>query len=418
MNNTFPAMYEDQILHMYGIHINKSYINFLQRFGMDRVGVKAEGVFIYDSKGTGYLDCVGGYGIFNLGHNHPDLTESLKDQIDKKEPYTKPFITEIQIKLAEKLAAVTPGDLECSFFCNSGSEAIDSAIKLARLCTGKKEIITAKNAFHGYTFGALSASGISSFKKLFEPLVPGIVQVPFTDIQAVKKAVTPETSAVLLEPVQHEAGIAIPSDSYLKDVRKLCDDKNILMILDEIKTGFGKTGRMFACEHFDVVPDILVLGKSLGGGLMPVGAIIANRKVWRKFGLSFPMSASSYAGNALASRVALETINIIQEYNLIHECARNGKEFLEQLKHCKRRYPDIIRSVKGIGLLIGIETQKPAIATGMVKAFFQSGIIALPAYGSASVIMIEPPLIITFDQLNRVLLSIEHFCEKSVKIIN
>ena len=256
----------EQLLKTYADLINGSYVNFLRRFGIDKVAVKAERATITASDGTEYIDCVGGYGLFNLGHNHPRLAQAIKAQVDGKGLFTRPFISEIQVELAKKLKDVTPEDLSCSFICNSGSEAIDSAMKLARLCTGKPEIIAAENSYHGFTFGALSASGISAFKRQFGPLLPGIVHVPFGDFSALEKNVSDETAAILLEPIQHEAGIAIPEFDYFQKVIELCDQKGILLILDEIKTGIGKTGAWFAANHFDFCPDILVLGKALGGG--------------------------------------------------------------------------------------------------------------------------------------------------------
>jgi putrescine aminotransferase len=382
---------------------------------MDLIGVKSEGATIIDSDGRVFIDCIAGYGLFNLGHNHPRIIFALKKQLDSKELFTGPFITETQVNLARKLAEIVPGDLECSFVCNSGSEAIDSAIKLARLCNGKKEIITAKNSFHGFTFGALSASGISGFKKHFEPMVPGFLHVPFNDIDSLKEAITPETSAILLEPIQHEAGIAIPSNDYLKVVRELCDENKIIFILDEIKTGMGKTGTMFACEYFDVVPDILVLGKSLGGGLLPIGALVARKEIWKKFGLSFAMSASSFAGNSMTCSAAFETIDVIRNGRLLDDCKNNSRIFLEMLKHHQERFPEIIESAEGLGLLIGIQTTKPMLAFKMVKSLVEQNVLAIAAFGKPSVVMIEPPLVISMEQIEKVLKAILFFCERMTK---
>jgi len=406
------SILDEALFESYGKLINPAYPNFLKRLGLDCIAVKAEGATITDSSGNVYIDCNGGYGLFNLGHNHPDIVRGLIDQLNKKELFTKPFITEVQVRLAEKLAEIAPEGLTCSFVCNSGSEAIDSAMKLARLHKGKKEIITAFNSFHGYTFGALSASGIPSFKKLFEPMVPGIVHVPFGDISALKKAINSNTAAILLEPIQHEAGVFLPPDKYFQEVRAICDEKGIIFILDEIKTGLGKTGRMFACEHFDIVPDILVIGKSLGGGLMPVGALIAKKKLWRKFGLSFPMSASSFAGNTLTSCVALTTIEILQEGNVIEDCEKKGVFLLNKLKTQVDKHPNIIKSVNGLGLLIGVETGQPQKAVGLTREMIRQGVLTAPAFGSPTVLMIEPPLIISGDQIQKVLEAFENACIK------
>lgn len=409
----FPHTFTDSELYeSYGELINPSYPLFLKRLGLKNVAVKAEGVIITDSEGKSYIDCIGGYGLFNLGHNHPAIVQALMDQLNEKQLFTKPFITKIQVRLAEYLAKTVPGGLTCSFLCNSGSEAIDNAIKLARLHKGKKQIITAENSFHGYTYGALSASGISSFKRFFEPMVPDIIHVPFGDIEALTESITSDTAAILLEPIQHEAGVTLPPEGYLREVRRICDDKDVILVLDEIKTGMGKTGRMFAYEHFGIVPDILVLGKSLGGGLMPIGALIAQKSLWKKFGLSFPMSASSFAGNVLACRSALTTIQILEQSDLINDCAKKGQWFLQELQKHVKKYPEIFKSVTGLGLLMGVETVHPQKTVELSKEMIRRGVLMVPAFGNPSVLMIEPPIIISLDDIQKVLQTFETVCAR------
>ena len=394
----------------YGRLINPAYPSFLNKLGLNNVAVKAQGATITDSEGKTYIDCVGGYGLFNLGHNNPDIIESLTDQLQEQQLLTRPLISEVQVRLAECIEKITPGELSCSFILNSGSEAIDCAIKLVRLHKSGKTIITAQKSFHGHTFGALTASGIPSFKRAFQPLLPGFISVPFGNIEALKKSITADTGAVLIEPIQHEAGVLLPADGYLKKVRDLCDENGLILILDEIKTGFGKTGRMFACEYYDVVPDILVLGKSLGGGLIPTGAIVAKNHLWKRFGLSFSMSASSYAGNVLACRVGLSTIRYIQESNLLTECAEKGKMLLRSLRDCISEYPNILHSAEGLGLLIGIETKSGKIALELAKEMIRRGIIMVPAFGNSSVLMVEPPLVISLQQIRAVVDSFAAAC--------
>ncbi len=394
----------------YGRLINPAYPSFLNKLGLNNVAAGAQGATITDSEGKTYIDCVGGYGLFNLGHNNPEIIESLADQLKEQQLLTKPLISEIQVRLAECIEKITPGELSCSFILNSGSEAIDCAIKLVRLHKSGKTIITAQKSFHGHTFGALTASGIPSFKRAFQPLLPGFISVPFGDIEALEQSITADTGAVLIEPIQHEAGILLPPDGYLQKVRKLCDEHSLIMILDEIKTGFGKTGRMFACEHYDLVPDILVLGKSLGGGLIPTGAVVAKSHLWKRFGLSFPMSASSFAGNVLACRAGLSTIQYIQRGSLLADCAEKGKMLLRSFRDYISEYPNILRSADGLGLLIGIETQSGKIALELAKEMIRQGIIVVPAFGNSSVLMVEPPLVISFQQIRAVVDSFAAAC--------
>lgn len=380
--------------------------------GLDKTAVRAEGATITDSDGKTYIDCTGGYGIFNLGHNHLGIIQALKDQLSECQLFTKPLITEIQIRAAEALAAIAPGDLKCSVMYNSGSEAIDNVLKLVRLHRGPKKIITAQNSFHGHTFGALSATGIASFKRSFKPWVPGFVHVPFGDAAALERAVDAETAAVMLEPIQHEAGVVLPPDDYFHQVRRICNEHDLILIFDEIKTGFGKTGKMFACEHFEVFPDILVVGKSLGGGLVPLGAIIAKSSFWKRFGLSFTMSASSFAGNGLACRAAWATIHYIQKDDLLNHCQKMGTIIMPRLKELVEKYSNLLKSVDGLGLLIGINAKDNKIALELVRHMIQQGILILTAFANPSALMVEPPLVISLEQVEKFINALATACEK------
>lgn len=395
---------------VYSDLISSTYPAFLQKYGINNTALKAEGSIIYDSHGNEYIDCIGGYGIFNIGHNHPKILKDMTDILNSKQLFTKPFISKIQIEAAEKISMISPDGLNCSFLCNSGSEAVDNAIKLARLYNGKTGIITAVNSFHGYTFGGLSATGINSFKKFFKPLVPDIVQVPFGDIESLEKTITNDTSAIMLEPIQHEAGVNVPPENYLKHVREICNENNILLILDEIKTGMGKTGSMFACDDLDVVPDILVIGKSLGGGIMPIGALVSSKKLWRRFSLSFPMSASSFAGNVLACQAVSSTIDIINHENLVSSCKRKGIFFHEQLEIIVGKYPSILKKVSGKGLLFGVKTVDSATSFKISKEIIKRGVLMFQAYGNPETIMIEPPIVIAMEQIQKVIKELDNVC--------
>ncbi|MHA2033215.1 MAG: aspartate aminotransferase family protein, partial [Candidatus Kariarchaeaceae archaeon] len=370
-----PLASDSEFYESYSEHISHTYPAFLRKLGLNKVAIRAEGASITDSGGKTYIDCIGGYGLFNIGHNHPKIIQALTDQLKKKQQFTKPFITECQVRLAECLANITPEDLKCSFLCNSGSEAIDSAIKLARLYQGKSQVIAAKASFHGYTFGALSATGIPSFKRFFKPMVPDIVHIPFGDINAMAETITSDTAAVLLEPVQHEAGVFLTHKDYLSDVQHMCEKNGVIFILDEIKTGFGKTGQMFACDYFGIIPDILVLGKSMGGGIIPLGAIVGKKRYWKKFGLSFSMSASSFAGNILACTAALTTIQILQQSNLLNDCIKKGEILLDGIQQLIEKFPRIVKTVTGLGLLIGVTTTESHQALELSREMIMQGVL-------------------------------------------
>ena len=387
----------------YGEYINSWYMTHLMNMGIINTGYQAEGATITDSNGSTLIDCTSGYGIGNIGHNNPVIIKAIIDQLKRKEVNTRPYINKIQIELADLLKRIAPGELECSYLFNSGSEAIENALKLVRLYKGGKKIISMKQSFHGYTLGALSASGVNSFKKSFEPLLPGFEQVEFGKIEELYKIKDNEVGAILIEPIQHDAGVKIPPRGYLKQVRKLCDEKNIILILDEVITGIGKTGYMFASEYFQIVPDILVIGKSLGAGLIPIGAIITKKSLWQRFGLSFPMSATSYGGNSLACRAAIETIKFLQDNDIL-DSVRNKELILsEQLNKLSSQYPDIILSISGIGLMFGLEITNKNIASRIVRNMIENNIIVYQSFGNANIIMVEPPLVISFGQISKII---------------
>jgi putrescine aminotransferase len=387
----------------YGEYINSWYMTHLMNMGIINTGYRAEGATIVDSNGNTFIDCTSGYGIGNVGHNNPVIVKAIIDQLKRKEVNTRPYINKIQIELADLLKSIAPGDLECSYLFNSGSEAIENALKLVRLYKGGKKIISMKDSFHGYTLGALSASGVTSFKKSFEPLLPGFEQVAFGKIEELYALNENEVGAILVEPIQHDAGVKIPPREYLKQVRKYCDEKNIILILDEVITGIGKTGYMFASEYFQIVPDILVIGKSLGAGLIPIGAIITRKNLWQRFGLSFPMSASSYGGNSLACRAAIETIKFLQENNIL-ESVKNKEQLLsDQLNKLKVKYPDIILSINGMGMMFGLKIINKNIASGIVRNMIKSNIIVYQSFGNADIIMVEPALVITVEQISKII---------------
>jgi putrescine aminotransferase len=399
-----------ELYEKYASLINSAYPNFLRKMGIGAIAAKAEGATITDSEGRTYLDCVAGYGIHNLGHNHPALTEALMEQIAEGGLYGRPFISRIQVQFAEFLSKILRGSPKCSFVCNSGSEAVDSAIKLARLVQNKSKIITMENSFHGFTYGALSASGIHRFKRKLGPFLPDIIQVPYGDLAALEEITDEHCAAVMMEPIQHEAGMFLPPPGYLKEVRHLCQRKGLLLIMDEVKTGCGKTGELFAYYHYDVEPDILVLGKSLGGGIFPIGALVINENLLNKFSMNFSMSASSYAGNTLASRVALETLKILSTSDMVPECARKGRALMEALNRLSASHPKVIKKVAGLGLMIGIRMDSPQTCLRISQEIIKRHVLAFPSYGSPASLVIEPPLVISGEQLDRLVEELDQAC--------
>jgi putrescine aminotransferase len=299
---------------------------------------------------------------------------------------------------------VAPGDLQYSFLCNSGTEAVEAALKFARMATGRAGIVSTIGSYHGKTFGALSASGRDVYKTPFQPLVPGFTHVPFGDSAALEAAVSDETAAVILEPVQGENGIHVAPDGYLQAARRLCDAHGALLILDEVQTGLGRTGRLFACEHWGVVPDLMTLAKALGGGVVPVGAVMGTPAVWDKVFRENPfIHTSTFGGNEMACAAAITALRITLDEDLPAQAARKGDRMLGGLRAIQAKYPDLLTEVRGVGLMIGVEFADADVGKLTIGSLVHNGVIAAYTLNNAKVMRFEPPLVITDEQVEKVL---------------
>ncbi|MDU4960714.1 MAG: aminotransferase class III-fold pyridoxal phosphate-dependent enzyme [Sporomusaceae bacterium] len=387
----------------YEQYINPSMARLFRFMGLSTVEWQADGAVITDSDGKTYIDCLGGYGVFSLGHRHPAVIEAVKAQLDRMPLSSKILLDAPMADLAELMAQITPGDLQYSFFGNSGTEAVEGALKLARLHTGRKKIVAAVNSFHGKTMGALSATGRDLFREPFLPLLEGFCHVPFDDCDALAAAVDQETAAVILEPVQGEGGIIVPQDEYLPAARALCDRYGALLICDEVQTGLGRTGAMFACEHYGVVPDIIATAKALGGGVMPIGAFTARPFVWDKLIDSPFLHTSTFGGNPLACAAAIAAITVLQQERLPERSAAAGNALLKQLRALADRYPAVIKEVRGKGLMIGLELTKEGVGGMLMNELIANGVLAAYTLNNPKVIRMEPPLTISDAQLETVL---------------
>lgn len=414
---------------MFAKHVNPGLKTMLSAIGFDKNFVRAEGIFVYDDAGTRYLDFLGGYGSLPFGHNPKDVLAGV-EKASSHPNFLQARASSLQAALAHDLAAILPGDLSMAFFCNSGAESVEGALKMARIATGKQVFIHCTGAFHGKTLGALSVGGREKYKTPFQPLIPGCVEVPFGDIRALEQALDQHRcAAVIMEPVQGEAGVIVPPEGYLKQVRELTDAHDTLLILDEVQTGLGRTGTMFACEHEGVVPDIMCLAKALGGGVMPLGATVATRKAWEKAygGLSKAvLHTSTFGGGARACAAGLVTISKLVEENLAERARDLGKYFLNGLRTLQKSYKTI-KEVRGKGLLIGLEFDKPVeglldkLTAGAINEFakeYYASLVAgellgkhqvITAYtlNNPNVMRLEPPLTVTKDQIDYVLNALE-----------
>lgn len=384
--------------------VNPTALSLLRLAGFDTVEWEGCGSLLRDTDGNEYIDCLGGYGVFSLGHANPTVVEAVVAQMRRLPLSSKTFLNQPLADLAEKLAEITPGDLQYSFICNSGAEAVEGALKFARMATGKSKIISTIGSYHGKTLGALSASGRDVFKTPFAPLLPGFTFVPFGDSAALEQAIDDDTAAILLEPIQGENGIYIPPDDYLPLARTLCDQHGALLILDEVQTGLGRTGTMFACEHWGVAPDLMTLAKALGGGVMPIGAVMGTPTIWEKvFKVNPYIHTSTFGGGEAACVAGITTLNIIQSEDLPTASRRKGEQLLAGLREVQTRYPDLLTEVRGKGLMIGVEFSDSDIGKLAIGAMVRNGVVAAYTLNNPKVMRFEPPLIITEEQIARVI---------------
>ncbi len=353
--------------------------------------VEGRGATVLDSDGREYIDCFSGLAVLNVGHSHPKVVKAIEEQAKKIIHTSNVYSIIPQVRLAELLYEISEGYK--SFFCNSGAEANEAAIKLVRKYTKKSRIIAAENSFHGRTIAALSATGQEKYKKDFSPMCEEFSHVPFGDIGALESAVKSDTAAVMLEPIQGEGGVVVPPEGYLKAVRELCDEKGILLVLDEVQTGFGRTGAMFAWQLFDVKPDIFTVAKAVGGGF-PMGVMLAKPEIMDAFKPGD--HAATFGGNHLACAAGMAAVEAIVEEGLPERAEELG-EYLKQLLEGLKEKHDVIKEVRGEGLMIGVELGKECKDI-VEKARDEPDLLHC---AQDTVLRFLPPLVIEKAQLDR-----------------
>ncbi|HOM95734.1 MAG TPA: aspartate aminotransferase family protein [Methanofastidiosum sp.] len=354
--------------------------------------VRGKGVYLYDSQNNEYIDCVGGHGVCLFGHSHPKIIKAIKDQSDRLISCPEIFYNDKRAELLEKLAEITPKGLTKTFLSNSGTEAVEAALKFSRKITGKTDIISFTFGFHGRTMGALSATWKVEYKKPFLPLVPGFCHTAYNNLEKLQEVITDNTAAIIVEPVQGEGGVKAANMDFIKGIREICDQKGILMIVDEVQTGFGRTGELFAINRYNVSPDIMCLGKGIAGGI-PMGATVVREDLAN---LEKGEHGSTFGGNPLACSASLAAIKTLKEEKLVEKSKENGEYFLSQLR--KNIDESVYREIRGLGLIIGIE-MKQKVGPYLVK-LMEKNILALTA--GKLVVRYLPPLIIEKEHIDRV----------------
>ena len=358
--------------------------------------VRGEGAIVYDTAGRRYIDCIAGIGAANVGHAHPRVVAAIRKQAGRLMVCPGIFSNDVRAELLQRLVKVAPGGMARAFLCNSGAEAVEAAIKLARLHTGRHEIVAAMRGFHGRTMGALSATWEKDYRTPFEPLVPGFSHVPYNDTDVLAAAITERTAAVLLEVVQGEGGVRPGSREFLQGAQAACQVQGALLIIDEVQSGYGRTGRLFACEHHDLRPDLLCVAKSMAGGL-PMGGVLIGEALGE---IPRKVHGSTMGGNPLACAGALATLDVLQEQDLVGRAARLGRHALERFSAIAS---PVVREARGLGLFLGLELRIKSAP--VVRRLQDEGILVLQA--GPTVIRMLPPLVIEEADLEHVLTAVE-----------
>lgn len=398
---------------LFGRHVNRPLAGLLNLSDADMRYSRANGVYLYDEDDRPYMDLMAGYGALNLGHNPKEVIEAVNEARELPAVLLVGY-NPLMGALASALAAILPGDLSVAVFGCGGAEAIENALKTARACTGRKKLVSCTGGYHGLSFGALSVCGSERFRITVAPLLEHCELVPFGDLKALEQTLQGrDVAAFLVEPVQGEGGAVVPPKGYLKGAADLCRRYGTLLIFDEIQTGFGRTGRMFAMEHDEVVPDIVTLSKSLGSGVVPVSVSVTSEKIWMKaFGSRdrFDLTISTFAGNPAACAAALKTIEIMQRDDIPGRARTLGDYANKRLQDLKTRH-ELIKEIRGEGLLLGIELDTAGLFSGTMEQNLSIMImgellhkhnIATSYYDfDPKVLRFEPPLIVTTEEIDR-----------------
>ena len=408
---------EQETVENFANHINKGWLKY--RKSMTEAGDFAsvewtgQGSILTDTRGREFIDVLGGFGLYSAGIRHPRIVAAAKAQLDRSPQYSQEMLDPLRAHLGKVLASILPGDIQYGFFINSGTEAVDGAMKLAKLHTGKSGFIATEKAFHGKTLGALSLLGKAMYREPLLPLLAGVRHVPFGDAAAVEQALAAAKqvgdgiAAVIAEPIQGEAGAILPPDDYWPKLREICDRYGVLLIADEVQTGLGRTGTLFGVDHWNVTPDIICLGKALGGGVIPCSAFFATPKVWACMEPNPFMHSTTTGGNPIACAASLAYISVLLEEDLAGQAKEKGDYILGKLASLQAKYPGILTEVRGKGLLIGMEFPTDEMGWKVASGMFTRRVLTAGTFINAKTIRIEPALNISYELIDEMLRRLE-----------
>ncbi len=377
-------------------------------------------------RGEEFIDCLGGFGIYTAGHRNDYIMDAVKAQLDHQALHSQELLDPLRGYLAKAVADITPGDLKYSFFTNGGAEAVEMALKLARISTGGRWFISTIGAFHGKSMGAVSMVGKGTYRIPYVPMVQQVQHVEYGNAEDMRKAIRnlqavgEQVAGVILEPVQGEAGVIVPPKGYLKEVREICDEYGVKLIFDEIQTGMGRTGSMWRCEAEGVTPDIMTYGKSFGGGIMPITGLICKPDCWVQQLIDNPwlLGSPTFGGNPLACSAALATISYMLKEDIPGQAKEKGEYLIGKLRTLAEEFPDIIQEVRGVGLMIGVEFTNNDLGYAVSKGLFSRGVMTAGTLVNAKTIRFEPPAIISYEQMDTVIARMEESLAETRKTIS
>lgn len=396
----------DYVQHLFGKHISRGQVRYLRCAHLDIYECSRKGCTVTDAvSGRTFFDCFSSAGCFNVGRGNPTIMEALDQALETCDIGSHQILSEHKIRFAEKLVSLCPGDLKRVVLCASGADACAGAIKLAKGATGRNDVITMEKAYHGHEGFSLSANGKDYYKELFLPLMPGFHVVPFNDLDAVRKIASKNTAAIILEPVQGEGGIHIATQEYMKGLRKICDDLGIMLIFDEVQTGFGRTGKMWGMEHYSMIPDIMFTAKSISGGVYPNGAMVyREREPLVSYVEENPAFHTSHSGGSdLGCIVSSAVLDFIVENKLWDHAEKAGKRFKEGLMEIGRQNIGIVREVRGLGLMIGIEYKYEFIGALMADCLARQGVWAVYSGNAPQVMRFQIPVTASMEEVEELL---------------
>jgi putrescine aminotransferase len=368
-----------------------------------------------DLDGVQFIDCLGGFGIYTCGHRNPEILKVVQAQLSRYALHSQELIDPLRGYLARLTALITPGDLQYCFFTNGGAEAVEMALKLARLATGGRWYISTTGAFHGKSMGAISMGGKGAYREDYVPLIQQVQHVEYGNADAMEAAIKnlitvgEKVAGVIIEPIQGEAGVAIPPEGYLTAVRSICDKYNVAMIVDEIQTGMGRTGTMWRCEVENITPDIMTYGKAFGGGIMPITGIIARPKMWVEKLIDNPwiLGSPTFGGNPLACSAAIATIKFMLENDIPGECKKKGDFFMTKLGELQKKYPTVLTTFRGAGLLICMEFPEAEVGYAVTKNLFSRKVMTAGTLVNAKTVRIEPPAVLSDESIAQVIQALD-----------